>query len=151
MTKENFLTARWNNILTLAFGLPALIFGIIALSTSVVTVLQSFIGFFVLGAFYWTAVEQHAVKRFAWLREKSGKPVPRKLRGTHRLIFLTYNIVYWLPIILAFTPAISYRAGFIGFFAIIIIRGILNFARNNFLAPEQGEYFLLRSPWTVER
>jgi hypothetical protein len=52
MTKDKFLTARWNNILTLAFGLPALIFGIIALTTSAVTELQSFIGIFVLGALY---------------------------------------------------------------------------------------------------
>jgi len=52
MTKETILTARWNNILTLTFGLPALIFGIIALTTSAVTELQSFIGIFVLGALY---------------------------------------------------------------------------------------------------
>ena len=52
MTKDNFLTARWNNWLTLAFGLPALIFGIVALSTSALTGLQSFIGMFVLGALY---------------------------------------------------------------------------------------------------
>jgi hypothetical protein len=35
MTKERFLTVRWNNILTLALGLPTLIFMIYAYSTSV--------------------------------------------------------------------------------------------------------------------
>jgi hypothetical protein len=52
MTKDQFLTARWNNWLTLVFGFPALIFGIIVLTTSAVTELQSFIGIFVLGAVY---------------------------------------------------------------------------------------------------
>ncbi|MFC1973821.1 hypothetical protein ACFLU2_00475 [Chloroflexota bacterium] len=52
MTKEKFLTARWNNWLTLALGLPTLIFGIIVLSTSALTDLQGFIGIFVMGALY---------------------------------------------------------------------------------------------------
>ena len=34
MTKEKFLTVRWNNILSLALGLPALIYVITVLSTS---------------------------------------------------------------------------------------------------------------------
>jgi len=52
MTKDRFLTARWNNILTLAFGLPALIFGIIALTTFTAIEWPSFVGIFVLGAVY---------------------------------------------------------------------------------------------------
>ncbi len=91
-------------------------------------------------------VEQHAVKRFAWLREKAGKPVPPKLTGTHRLIYLTYNIIYWIPIPLAFIPAIGWRGAFIWFFATIIYRGILNSVRNNCLNPDLADYFLLRAP-----
>jgi hypothetical protein len=34
MSREAFLTVRWNNILTLALGLPALIFVVYALSSS---------------------------------------------------------------------------------------------------------------------
>jgi hypothetical protein len=75
-----------------------------------------------------------------------GGPKPGRLRGTRRFIFFVYNIAYWAPIVLAFTPAIDYRAGFIGFFAIIIIRGIANFVRNNLLTLEQGERFPLRTP-----
>ncbi|MBT3362733.1 MAG: hypothetical protein HN929_03270 [Chloroflexi bacterium] len=52
MTKDKFLTARWNNWLTLAFGLPALIFGIIALTTFTAIGWPSFAGIVVLGAFY---------------------------------------------------------------------------------------------------
>jgi len=35
MTKEEFLTVRWNNRLTLGRGLPALIYVVVAFSTSV--------------------------------------------------------------------------------------------------------------------
>ena len=86
--------------------------------------------------------------RFAWLRKNSGDPVPDRLRFTHplKLIFIAYNVIYWIPIILPFTGAIDYRTGFIAFFIIIIIRGIANLYRNNILKPEQGEGFSLRSP-----
>jgi hypothetical protein len=52
MTKEKFLTARWNNWLTLALGLPALIYGIVVLSTSVLSDFWGFIGLLVIGALY---------------------------------------------------------------------------------------------------
>ena len=87
--------------------------------------------------------------RFALLRKKSGDPVPAKLRFTHpfNLTFLVYNIViYWMPVILAFTKVIDYRTGFIAFFIVIIIRGGANLVRNNILKPEQAEGFPLRSP-----
>lgn len=34
MTKENFLTIRWNNFLSLGIGIPTLIYIVIAFSTS---------------------------------------------------------------------------------------------------------------------
>jgi len=52
MTKEKFLTVRWNNWLTLALGLPALIYGIVVLSTSVLSDFWGFIGLVVIGALY---------------------------------------------------------------------------------------------------
>ena len=52
MTKEKFLTKSWNNWLTLALGLPTLIYGIIVLSTSVLSDFWSFIGLVVIGALY---------------------------------------------------------------------------------------------------
>jgi hypothetical protein len=86
--------------------------------------------------------------RFAWLRKHSGDSIPVKLRFTHplNLIFVAYNVIYWIPIILPFTKAIDYRTGSIAFFAVIIIRGIANLLRNNVLRPEQGEKFPLRIP-----
>ena len=93
-------------------------------------------------------VEFHSNLRFAWLRKNSGDPVPAKLRFTHplNLIFVAYNVVYWVPIILPFTGAIDYRTGSLAFFAVIVVRGVANLIRNNLLTPEQGETFPLRIP-----
>jgi hypothetical protein len=52
MTKERFLTKRWNNWLTLGLGLPALIYAVVALSTSVISDFAGFIGMAIMGAVY---------------------------------------------------------------------------------------------------
>ena len=52
MTKEKFLTVRWNNWLTLILGLPAMVYGIVVLSTTVLPDFWGFIGMAVLGAVY---------------------------------------------------------------------------------------------------
>jgi hypothetical protein len=52
MTKEEFLTRRWNNWLTLGLGLPTLSFAVVVFSTSVLSDLASFIGIAVLGSLY---------------------------------------------------------------------------------------------------
>ena len=52
MTKEKFLTVRWNNVLTLGMGLPTLAYGVFVLSTSVMSDFAGFIGMVVLGAVY---------------------------------------------------------------------------------------------------
>ena len=52
MTKEKFLTVRWNNWLTLGLGLPTLIYAIVVLSTSVLSDFWGFIGLAIMGALY---------------------------------------------------------------------------------------------------
>jgi len=84
--------------------------------------------------------------RFAWLRENSANPVSVTPSFTNRLIFIAYNVVWWIPIALAFTRIIDYRTGFIAFFVITIIRAGANLYRNNVLTPEQAESFPLRAP-----
>jgi hypothetical protein len=84
--------------------------------------------------------------RFAWLRENSGNDVPVKQSFANRLIFIAYNVVWWIPIVLPFTKAIDYRTGFIAFLIITIIRAIANLFRNNVLKGEQAENFPLRAP-----
>lgn len=50
--KDRFLTVRWNNLLTLGLGIPALAYGVVALSTSLASELGGFIGMVVIGVLY---------------------------------------------------------------------------------------------------
>jgi len=84
--------------------------------------------------------------RTAWLRQNSANPVSVKPSATNRLIFIAYNVVWWIPVLLPFTGIIDYHTGFIAFFVITIIRAGANLYRNNALEPEQAESFPLRSP-----
>ena len=52
MTKDKFLTKRWNNWLTLGLGLPTLIFAVVVLSTPFLSDFAGFIGIAILGAVY---------------------------------------------------------------------------------------------------
>lgn len=52
MSKERFLTVRWNNILTLALGLPALIFTVYAYSSGLWTTRGGLIGLSLIGVVY---------------------------------------------------------------------------------------------------
>ena len=84
--------------------------------------------------------------RFAWLRKNSANQVSVKQSFTNRLIFIAYNVVWWIPIVLPFIGAIDYRTGFIAFFVVTVIRAGANLYRNNVLKPEQAESFPLRAP-----
>jgi hypothetical protein len=52
MTKEKFLTVRWNNLLSLGLGLPALIYILVAFSTSLWSERGGLIGLSVIGVLY---------------------------------------------------------------------------------------------------
>ncbi|MCA9904884.1 MAG: hypothetical protein KC547_13600, partial [Anaerolineae bacterium] len=65
--------------------------------------------------------------------------------AAYGLIRLIYNAVWWLPILLVLTGTIDYGAGFIGFFAVTVVRLIANLYRNNVLSLEQAETFPFRS------
>jgi hypothetical protein len=52
MTKEKFLTVRWNNLLSLGLGILVLIYAVLALSTSVASRMAGFIGLVVIGVLY---------------------------------------------------------------------------------------------------
>jgi hypothetical protein len=52
LNKERFLTARWNNVLTVGLGIPTLIYAGIALSTSLASELWGFAGLAVIGVLY---------------------------------------------------------------------------------------------------
>jgi hypothetical protein len=52
MNKEKFLTVRWNNLLALGLGIPALLYAVVALSKSLASGLGGFIGLVVIGVLY---------------------------------------------------------------------------------------------------
>lgn len=52
MSKEAFLSKRFNNGLTLGLGVPTLAFAVVVLSTTLVSEFASFIGMAVSGAVY---------------------------------------------------------------------------------------------------
>ena len=52
MIKEEFLTVRWNNLLSLALGIPALIYVIAAFSTSLWSEMSGLIVLAIIGAVY---------------------------------------------------------------------------------------------------
>ncbi|MGD8623562.1 MAG: hypothetical protein PVF47_06450 [Anaerolineae bacterium] len=52
MTREKFLTVRWNNLLSLGLGIPALIYVLVAFSTSLWTEVGGMIGLSLIGVLY---------------------------------------------------------------------------------------------------
>lgn len=50
--RDRFLTARWNNILTLALGVPTVVFALVALATNSFSDRATFIGLVMVSAFY---------------------------------------------------------------------------------------------------
>jgi hypothetical protein len=84
--------------------------------------------------------------RFAWLRKNSVNDISVEQSFTNRLIYIAYNVIWWIPIVLPFIKIIDYRTGFIAFFIVTIIRAVANLYRNNVLTPEQAESYPLRAP-----
>ncbi len=84
--------------------------------------------------------------RFEKKKKNSADKVPEKQSSSDRIIYILYNVVYWLPIVLTVTNVIDYRTGFITFSLILIIRAAANLYRNNAPMADEGEYFALRSP-----
>ncbi len=52
MTKEQFLTVRWNNILTLGLGVPAALYIVYAFSSGLWTTRGGLIGLALIGVVY---------------------------------------------------------------------------------------------------
>lgn len=52
MTKEKFLTVRWNNLLSLGLGVPTLVYVVAAFSTSAWSGRGDLIGLAIFGALF---------------------------------------------------------------------------------------------------
>lgn len=90
-------------------------------------------------------MEQHSGLRFAWLNEKQGVEDPQ-MGAADRLIYLAYNVVWWLPLMLVIIGVWGYRTGALAFVVVTIFRALANLYRNNLLAVEAAQRFPLRSP-----
>ena len=84
--------------------------------------------------------------RFACLRENSANTVSVEQSFTSQLVFVIYNVAWWLPVVLRIFGKIDYGTAFWAFFVYTLIRAAANLYRNNALTPEQAESFPLRSP-----
>ena len=83
--------------------------------------------------------------RFAWLRKNSPNDFPVDQNFINRLVYIAYNIIWWIPIVLAGTKTIDYWTSFIALLVLTVIRAIVNLYRNNVLNPDQAENFPLRA------
>ena len=52
MKKEEFLTVRWNNLLSVGLGIPMLIYVVVAFSTSLWLEMGGMIGLSIIGVLY---------------------------------------------------------------------------------------------------
>lgn len=149
MNKEEFLTIRWNNWLSLGLGLPTLIYVTYALSTSLWLEKSGLIWLAVFGALFWIVIELHTTMRFAWLRENSANTIAVKQGFLHPLSLIRkiYNAAFWI-FLLPFFTSIEYGIGFVAFAIIILVRFSANLSTNNVfkLTPEQYESYPFRIP-----
>ena len=122
-----------------------LIYIYFVLSTSILSDVAAFIGLVLLGAIYWTLVEQLSNMQCAWINKDSANDVPNEQSSFNRVIYIAYNLIWWLPIVLVVFKIIDYRTAFIALFGLTAIRAIVNLFRNNVLNPKQAESFPLRS------
>ena len=83
--------------------------------------------------------------RFAWLRKKQGIEDPTMSTGA-RLIYIGYNVIWWLPVVLVVLGVWSYRAGAIAFVVVTVFRALTLLYRNNVLSIEAAQRFPLHSP-----
>jgi hypothetical protein len=83
--------------------------------------------------------------RFAWDNKDSADDIPAKESSIRRVIYIAYNLIWWIPIVLAVFKIIDYRIAFIALFVLTIIRAVVNLYRNNMLNPVQAVSFPLRS------
>ncbi len=84
--------------------------------------------------------------RFAWLCSNKGYEAPLVMTSAERLIFVSYNLIWWVPVLLAVLGILSFWAGSLGFLAISVLRAVVNAYRINTLPIEAAQRFPLRSP-----
>lgn len=82
--------------------------------------------------------------RFAWLLEQAGEERNESIIG--RSIFVLYNLVYWIPVVLPLFGEMDYQTSFVIFVLINVFRTFANAYRINLMPIEQAQVFPLRAP-----
>jgi len=83
--------------------------------------------------------------RFAWLRTTEGRDAPAAT-ATERLTLIAYNLAWWIPVVMPILGLISYRAGFVAFLAVTVVRALVNGYRINVMPIAAAERLPLRQP-----
>ena len=83
--------------------------------------------------------------RFAWINKDSANDDPTEQSPINRVIYIAYNLIWWIPIVLVVFKIIDYQTAFIALFVLTAIRAVVNLFRNNVLNPQKAENFPLRS------
>ena len=83
--------------------------------------------------------------RFAWLRTKEDREVPAAT-ATERLTLIAYNVAWWVPVVMPMLGVISYRAGFVAFSTVTVVRALVNGYRINVMPVAAAERLPLRQP-----
>jgi len=83
--------------------------------------------------------------RFAWLRAKESRDAPATT-SRERLTLIAYNVAWWVPVVLPILGVMPYRAGFVAFLAVTVVRALVNGYRVNVMPVAAAERLPLRSP-----
>ena len=148
MTREQFLTVRWNNILSIGLAAIVVAYAAIIVTTSDWAGRGALIGLAIIGSPLCVVVELHTSRRFEWLRRNTEGYVPVKQSIAHpfALIRLLYNLVFWVFLLPFLTP-MEYGTGFIAFGAVLLLRLTLHLISNNVLKLTVQQYD--RSPFRI--
>ncbi|NDJ79124.1 MAG: hypothetical protein GYB65_22980 [Chloroflexi bacterium] len=82
---------------------------------------------------------------FTWKKKNDDSYEPVEQTGTNTLIYIAYNAVWWVPILLTLLGVIDHMSGTIGFAAITALRLAANLYRTNVLDPVQAMNFPFRA------
>ena len=83
--------------------------------------------------------------RFAWLRRDGKIEQPRESSAANRVVFVAYNVVWWLPLALPLL-GVGYTTALVAFLLVTVVRAVANLYRINVLPIDKAEMFPLRIP-----
>lgn len=124
MLRRNTITARWNNLISIAFGIAALFVFIIVLIAG--ASMASFAALAVIGIAACVVGNAHSATRFGWTN-------PTYWLNPFNIIGMVLGVAALVLVALTFSGITAYMAGSIALAAIILVKVGLNIRRNAIL------------------